>query len=1134
MADQFFTVNSGFFDAVDYDRTYSADDMTRPYRRVVSDGVFATQYGDPSTDLQVKSAGGMKITVSKGEAICGQKWFENPAALAITVPANTTLYRRIDSVIMQVDKTEAVRAGRIVYRTGTAAQSPTAPALSTNPLVVEYRLANISVAANATVIRASNITDMRGSADCPWVTGVITQVDTSTLFAQYQAAYSDFFAETTAEFGAYMDHQRESWEDFLAQLTSELDVTPNVLTYTSTYTATGTVSNIPIGIAMYNAETDELQVYINGIFAPKTVRWALNNNKTSVTLTDAISAGDVVNFVVFKSVVTGNLQSIKVALDEINDRLSVLNYAYGSPLASSTVAGMTDKTRIYVYTGSETGYTAGNWYYWTGSAWASGGVYNSVALQTDTTLSISGAAADAKVTGDRIDKNDYSVDAILCMEPWHPTFNRGSYVRGADGVRITGNNHFATTSILDGFDDVVAIRLDANGYEFYVSYYDATGAFDGTGFIGISETSSGVVHIPNTAVKIAITFARADRETMTSEELVNIYEGLYVYRTTDKTLSKPKKAADAGAIKKIIDAVSSEKKVFYAVTPGYYIGGSDGIPVSSSISSITTLIERANIDFIGIDSDTYEFYVAYYDGTGKLDGTGYIGYTEWVQSIFYLPAEAKKFALTIRRFDHAAMDASDATAIYSAISFHALTDYTLSGDGKPADAKMTGDKFSEASSNNADELTAIPFRLVKNGYIASGSADAYSETYDSTDYIDVTGYWQLLYSRIRTTGSGTVTGLIFYDAAKTEVSSVDTLNNQSAFGYASILHKVTPPPGAKYVRFNAINQDGGFAQAFEVYGQSVSSVERRGADAYVTDDQVSKVMTFDGVIALYDALVSAHPEYISKQALSYGSTTLYEYTFSTGNYNSGAGERDQNPEIEKPVILIEAGIHGNEKSGVMGLYTVVKALCDNDYQLTDIINFVTLKIIPIVSPTAYNNDTRWNGNGVNINRNFDTPGWEEAGEPYTKNYTGHVAADQDETQVIQAWMADNTDALMFIDCHNSAFYNEISCLLGAIDETSMDVKKKYLLAMNRVIPYWRKIRRITPTDHIYSYTGGFNPGSTVTAGTAAGYARTLDILAFTLETTMNLNSSGMASDSSIGVAAEPIGNLLTGLKDYYK
>lgn len=75
---------------------------------------------------------------------------------------------------------------------------------------------------------------------------------------------------------------------------------------------------------------------------------------------------------------------------------------YGSPLVAATVAGMTDHTRVYVYTGSESGYTNGNWYYWNGSAWTSGGVYNAQGISTDPTLTIAGKAADAKATGDRL------------------------------------------------------------------------------------------------------------------------------------------------------------------------------------------------------------------------------------------------------------------------------------------------------------------------------------------------------------------------------------------------------------------------------------------------------------------------------------------------------------------------------------------------------------------------------------------------------------------------------------------------------------------------------------------------------------------------------------------------------------
>ena len=89
-----------------------------------------------------------------------------------------------------------------------------------------------------------------------------------------------------------------------------------------------------------------------------------------------------------------------------NDRMNLkqaISEKLGAPYAASTASGMTDRTRIYVYTGDESGYTKGNWYYHNGSGWVSGGVYNSVAVETDKTLTVSGKAADGEVVGQEID-----------------------------------------------------------------------------------------------------------------------------------------------------------------------------------------------------------------------------------------------------------------------------------------------------------------------------------------------------------------------------------------------------------------------------------------------------------------------------------------------------------------------------------------------------------------------------------------------------------------------------------------------------------------------------------------------------------------------------------------------------------
>lgn len=111
--------------------------------------------------------------------------------------------------------------------------------------------------------------------------------------------------------------------------------------------------------------------------------------------------------------VVGN--EIATVRDEVEDEIATIRAAVGSPLKASTVAQMTDKNKIYVYVGSESGYTNGNWYYWNGSAWTSGGVYNSVAVVTDPTLTLSGVPADAKATGDEIGnlKSDFNYNKTI-------------------------------------------------------------------------------------------------------------------------------------------------------------------------------------------------------------------------------------------------------------------------------------------------------------------------------------------------------------------------------------------------------------------------------------------------------------------------------------------------------------------------------------------------------------------------------------------------------------------------------------------------------------------------------------------------------------------------------------------------
>lgn len=321
MADQNFTVNSGFYDAVNADRVYSADDMNRPYRRLVSNGVFATQQGTPSNDLRVISAGnGLHIIVRAGEGIFADKWFESGSDINITVPSNTSTMPRIDSVIVQIDKRVSGRVGSIVYRTGNPSSRPSAPQINTITNLIEYRVANVRVNAGSTLITNDMITDLRGSSSCPWITALIRQVDTSVLFEQYKTAYDNYFENTTQEMDAYLEAQQSAWQQWFENLTEELVVDTNIIMLKSNYVLAIDTTVIPIGIPSYNPDTDIMFVFVNGLKAEEGYQYTVED--LNIVMTAPVLAGQSVNIIVLKSVISANMDTTITMIQNLNAKLA--------------------------------------------------------------------------------------------------------------------------------------------------------------------------------------------------------------------------------------------------------------------------------------------------------------------------------------------------------------------------------------------------------------------------------------------------------------------------------------------------------------------------------------------------------------------------------------------------------------------------------------------------------------------------------------------------------------------------------------------------------------------------------------------------------------------------------------------
>lgn len=129
--------------------------------------------------------------------------------------------------------------------------------------------------------------------------------------------------------------------------------------------------------------------------------------------------------------------------------------AGGVPTVVDSVSDMTDTGLIYIL--SSDGY----WYYYDGTAWTQGGVYGGAV--TDTTLSISGAPADAKAVGDAVgDLRDDIETNFHINGNVKPNLVVGSFV-DATNNSIGASSNFSMTAPIAVKKGQI-IKLTATGY----------------------------------------------------------------------------------------------------------------------------------------------------------------------------------------------------------------------------------------------------------------------------------------------------------------------------------------------------------------------------------------------------------------------------------------------------------------------------------------------------------------------------------------------------------------------------------------------------------------------------------------------------------------------------------------------
>lgn len=279
------SVTYGFFNSIDGDRTYNADQMSTYFKGLVSDGVYQNVGGA----LQVLAGSGMAVNVQTGRAIIDCKWLNSDAVETLAITESSPVLNRYTAVVARLDITN--RLLELDTVDGTAASTPTKPAITNTAQIKELCLAMIYVPAGSTAVTQANIQDTRGSSLCGWITGLITQLDTSQLWAQWNDAYQDYYDEMTAEF--------DTW---FSSLTQQLNINTFVKQFKK-HTVLSGESSVSLNMTGYTYDpSDIIFVYINGLYAAENEDYTLNITGDAASIAPGATAdGTVIDIVILRS-----------------------------------------------------------------------------------------------------------------------------------------------------------------------------------------------------------------------------------------------------------------------------------------------------------------------------------------------------------------------------------------------------------------------------------------------------------------------------------------------------------------------------------------------------------------------------------------------------------------------------------------------------------------------------------------------------------------------------------------------------------------------------------------------------------------------------------------------------------------
>ena len=171
----------GFYNSLNGDRVYNADQFSSIFDGIIRDGVFQ----NIGERFAVTASSDLTLNVGTGRAWFNGTWTLNTAQEPVTLKLSDALFTRIDAVVLDINSSTARRENTIQVVQGTPSEKPNKPELIRTPDHNQYALAYVTRRRNTEVINQEDIQNAVGLEDTPFVTGILEVLDASIFINQW-------------------------------------------------------------------------------------------------------------------------------------------------------------------------------------------------------------------------------------------------------------------------------------------------------------------------------------------------------------------------------------------------------------------------------------------------------------------------------------------------------------------------------------------------------------------------------------------------------------------------------------------------------------------------------------------------------------------------------------------------------------------------------------------------------------------------------------------------------------------------------------------------------------------------------------------------------------------------------------